>query len=203
MTIDLLAFLPLDGSAFIKNKGSLLFVVAPYEKRNAQQVNKETLDKAVLKFDFHVAKERFKSWESLVQFLNTKVKEARKEQGQDISEMDLRHEIINSAPIEILNRFLDKVENELLPSLQFEHAETVILAMLDSANPACIEVICRRAGTLLRRIKEQQQAYLAERSMMVRDDSVFENLQRSGKMAEAQGLADAIRKRRSVWTFAA
>ena len=109
--IKLFAFLPLDGSAIIERESILFFICPPFEKQNLLRIEKKVLDKAILRHDFCVADKCFKTWDALISFLDAKVHEARLQQGQNLSEMNLGREIIDCAPPEILNRYLDKIEH--------------------------------------------------------------------------------------------
>lgn len=198
--IKLLAFLPFDGSAIIKLKGSLFFVFPPYEKQNLQPVERRVLDKAILRFDFCAADECFETWDSLISFLDAKVHEARLQQGQNLSEISLGREIIDCAPPEILNRYLDKVEHELIPFLQLEQAEAVIYTMLESDNLS--KTIRNRAIELSKRITHQRKMCFDKRSELLHDDSIFESLQNRGEMQNAKKLTNDIQQRKSIWKFA-
>lgn len=198
--IKLLAFLPLDGSAIIERESILFFICPPFEKQNLLRIEKKVLDKAILRHDFCVADKCFKTWDALISFLDAKVHEARLQQGQNLSEMNLGREIIDCAPPEILNRYLDKIEHELVPFHQFEQAEAVIYTMLESDNPP--KMIRSRAVKLSKRITLQRKMCFDKRSELIRNDSRFESLQRSGNMHEAEELTHAIQERQSIWQFA-
>lgn len=198
--IKLLAFLPLDGSAIIEREDVLFFVYPPFEKQNLQPIERKVLDKAILRYDFCAANECFETWDLLISFLDAKVHEARLQQGQNLSEINLGREIIDCAPPEILNRYLDKVEHELIPFLQLEQAEAVIYTMLESGNPS--KPIRSRAIELSKCITHQRKKCFDKRSELLHDDSIFESLQKSGEMGYAKKLTHTIQQRKSIWRFA-
>lgn len=191
--IKLLAFLPLDGSAIIERESAIFFICPPYEKQKLQRIERKVLDKAILRHDFCVADKCFETWDALISFLDAKVHEARLQQGQNLSEMNLGCEIIDCAPPEILDSYLDKIEHELIPFQQFEHAEAVIYAMLESDNPS--KIIRSRAINLSKLINHQRTKRFDKRSELLYDDSIFESLQRSGKVRNAEELTQSILER--------
>ncbi len=203
MPIELVALFAWDGSAFVKRNDALLFIAPPYEKRNIKSADEKALDRAVLKFGFAHQDKRFDSWDSLIEFLHLAVQTARRERGQVISETALRGQIMDVAPVEVLNRFLDKVQQELLPLRLFDQAESVVWAMLDSENATRSDDVRKRAISLLRQIHAEKRMTLAQRLGLDEDDSPFKSLQRTGMMQEARALANSIAARKSIWLFEA
>lgn len=171
--IKLLAFLPLDGSAIIERESALFFICPPYKKQNLKSIEKKVLDKAILRHDFCAADQFFETWEALISFLDNKVSEVRLQQGQNLAEINLGREIIDCAPPEILDRYLDKIEHELIPLQRFEHADAVIKAMLESDSPS--KKIRRRARSLLMLIKSQELVLVFSKSLRISEKKLKAN----------------------------
>ncbi len=134
MTIRLVAVMELDGSAFVESEGHLYFVQPPYKSKQRIRATQTDVERAVLHLGFRVADEQFQSWASLIKHLNTLTHDARLKSGQDLHEMDLAVRVMDSAPPEVITKFLDRIEQELLPNMDLESAQNILIAMLKSDN---------------------------------------------------------------------
>ncbi|MBF0509858.1 MAG: hypothetical protein HQK57_13155 [Deltaproteobacteria bacterium] len=204
MSIELLAYFDLDGSAIVKIDFELLLVRPPFEKRHTIKINETMLDKAVLRFGFFSTEKMFPDWETLIQFLNAQVAEAHKARGVDLSKVDVSQDIIDLAPPEILDRYLDRIERELIPARRFDHAESVLMAMIKSDNPDLSSKPRRlRVTQLIQALSEARKSDPVKALQSMADESRFPNLTKHGGLAKARKIEIGIREQQSMLAHAA
>ncbi|MBF0550362.1 MAG: hypothetical protein HQK60_07495 [Deltaproteobacteria bacterium] len=199
MNINLLAYFDLDGSAIVKIDSDLLLARPPFEKRHIIKINETMLDKAVLRFGFFSTEKMFSDWETLIQFLNAQVAEAHKARGVDLSKVDVSQDIIDLAPPEILDQYLDRIESELIPARRFDHAESVLMAMIKSNNPDLSSKPRRlRVTHLMQALSEARKSDPVKALQSMANESRFPNLTKHGGLLRARDIGKRIRKQQSI-----
>ncbi|MBF0531312.1 MAG: hypothetical protein HQK55_18990 [Deltaproteobacteria bacterium] len=199
MNMKLLAYFDLDGSAIVKIDSDLLLARPPFEKRHIIKINETMLDKAVLRFGFFSTEKMFSDWETLIQFLNAQVAEAHKARGVDLSKVDVSQDIIDLAPPEILDQYLDRIESELIPARRFDHAESVLMAMIKSNNPDLSSKPRRlRVTHLMQALSEARKSDPVKALQSMANESRFPNLTKHGGLLRARDIGKRIRKQQSI-----
>ncbi|MBF0475663.1 MAG: hypothetical protein HQK59_07465 [Deltaproteobacteria bacterium] len=204
MSIVLLAYFDLDGSAIVKIDSELLLARPPFEKRHIIKVDETTLGMAILRFGFFSTEKLFPDWEALIEFLQAQVAEAHKASGLDLSKVDVSQDIIDLAPPEILDRYLDRIERELIPTRRFDHAEAVLMAMIKSDNPDLIpKPRLSRVTQLIQALSEARKSDPVKALQSMADESRFPNLTKHGGLAKARKIEIGIKNRKSIFDHAA
>ncbi|MEZ5404211.1 MAG: hypothetical protein R2729_31315 [Bryobacteraceae bacterium] len=127
---NLLAIAPRDGWAFVRQPdGSVLLIRPPFRETFRTPATQQNVDAAISQHGFEPSTEQFPTKAGLIVFLKREIVEsARRENAaipEDAAEIILRH-----APESTVDRLLLRVENELLPTRRFEHAHSVLCALM-------------------------------------------------------------------------
>ncbi|MBN2207944.1 MAG: hypothetical protein JW759_01420 [Candidatus Coatesbacteria bacterium] len=128
--LELLAIAAEDGWAYVRNETGIYLVRPPYAKSTRQFTDMHTVDKAVVGYGFTGMRKEFPGWEELIAFLREQIDASLKARGMELARSGLGEEMLRLAPPDVLARFLDRVENELLPQHEWDHAENLLLAVL-------------------------------------------------------------------------
>ena len=132
MMLKLEALSPAEGIGIVRFGEGLRLVRPPYTHADSPLLREESLLDAILRYGYFASHEEFSNWAALVDFLNQKAVESRRALGKEIPDSIAAREILEMAPVDVLNRFLNRVENELIPHRSFDHAEAFLLALLTS-----------------------------------------------------------------------
>lgn len=192
--------LDLDGSAFVEVDGSKFFIRPPYKSQHRVKIDQSDVEKAILNFGFSAADFQFFSWSALINHLNELVKVAREKLGEDIQNVDIGLQVIDAAPPQVVSRYLDKIEAELLPAQQLDQAQSTLFMMLKSDNVMKHKELRNRVGSLIETVTARMKTSKSWRSQL--EDSCFDSLQRSGQMEKARSITKKIYFERSIWSFA-
>jgi response regulator RpfG family c-di-GMP phosphodiesterase len=124
-------------------------VKPPYSLKEFPLVAEDSIRDAILKHGYSSSNEEFQSWDQLKEFLNRHVVEARRDLGQQIPDSIDDAEIVEVAPSDVLERFLDRVETELIPRRAFDQVENFLLVLLSSPAVTSNAKRSQRAAKLL------------------------------------------------------
>lgn len=148
MNIKLVGISELDGAAFCKIKDQIYFLDPSY--KDLLKINEDGFRRAMVHYNYSSMQKDFSNWKSLINYLNTAVKKARKEKGLNISDEDLNKDIIDLAPVEVLERYLTRIEKELFPNKKFNNTEKILSTMLMSKNVKSYDHIFKKVVILFK-----------------------------------------------------
>lgn len=154
MKLEMLAIAPEDGWAFVKQGDKLMLLRPPYRKENYYRVSEATLKQAVNYHGFIVEHGQFDDWKDLIHFLQTRLVEARQALGYPSLGDRAGQELLHRAPQEIVVRFLDRIESELLPSRQWEVALRILTVLLKTQSASDHPELTARIHDLLQQCSE-------------------------------------------------
>ncbi len=157
--LDILAVLPDEGWAFVRDGVQTLLIRPPYTRAGRRSVDADEVGRAVAIHGFSVPQGdcQFPGWSSLVAHLNAQVEQSRAQQGQRLEAVGLGERLLPHAPAPILERFLDRVEGELLPNPEsWAAASRLLLAMLPLPRVRESSSLSGRAVGLLSRLVDSQ-----------------------------------------------
>ncbi|MGH8553815.1 MAG: hypothetical protein ACRERS_11010, partial [Methylococcales bacterium] len=192
MTIILRAFSPGDGMAIVDKDRRLRLIRPPYMRVNTIELPVSAIQDAVLNHGFHASDKPFVSWESVIGFLNRQLIEYRQNQGNPVLEMLNPLEILDVAPLEVLQGFLSKVENELIAKQQFEHANNFLVALLESSASQEHPDLKIKAVKLLKKIKTAEEINRNAAKVLESKYSPFQALNRKQLTESANSKAEYI-----------
>ncbi len=150
MMLKLEAYSPHEGIGIIRSEDTLRLVRPPYSLRNSTVLGEAAIGDAILNHGFSSFDKQFCNWEEAIGFLNQCVVDSRRDSEYPVPEAISYDEILAAAPAEVISTFLDKVEHELIPKRLFDHAENVLVAVLNSDSVIHNR---RRAGELLKGLR--------------------------------------------------
>lgn len=127
---DLLAGDPEDGWAFVRRGEEILLVRPPFRCWNRSVVTESTVEQAVSTQGFVAMEGSFDGWTALIAFLEDKMVEVRKAQGQDVPTSDSIEEVLKLAPKRILKAYLDRVESEFIPNREWDAAFNLLITFV-------------------------------------------------------------------------
>lgn len=202
--LELLAVAQEDGWAFVRVKDATCLVRPPYTKSNVLSVDDAAVETALSKHGFvpPIGDRTFGDWAALVACLNQQVLQSRAATGRPVPELGAGEELLKVAPREVLGGFLDRVENELLPDHQLDHAANVLTAMLKVPAARKNAKLCERISVLLGKVQESRAATETFRREVARPsnfDSVFPTIARLWGRDRVMGLADKVASRGQVF----
>lgn len=191
MSIILEAFSPVDAVAIIRSSQHIRLYRPPYQQSNSIELPESAIEDAVLNHDFHASGTSFESWAAVIAFLNQQLIAYRESCGRPVVETLNAIEILDVAPLEILQSFLNKVENELIPQRQFAHATNFLLALLKSHAAQEHPELISPAANLLEQINQVEVSKNNPATVFANKHSPFKNLPKS-----ANQQADYVREHR-------
>ncbi len=189
MSITLEAFSPTDAVAIIRSKQSLRLCRPPYKQFNTIKLPESAIEDAVLNHDFHASGASFENWAAVIHFLNQQLIAYRESSGRPVPETLNMIEILDVAPLTVLQNFLKKVENELIPQRQFAHAKNFLIALLKSNVKQEYPELITTAANLLEQINQVEYSKNISATVLENKYSPFKNLPE-----KANRKADYVRK---------
>lgn len=158
--MELHALSPIDGWAFVKEGERLWHLRPPYLRLNLRLAVEAELDSAV-ELHWYTRIEPphvFSEWADLIAFLHDQVSETRAVSEDDGGEPPLGagERALRVATPEILERFLNRIEHELLAYDQLPHAWRLLMAVMDTETLREDPDLRRRAEGVLRLLVSEE-----------------------------------------------
>ncbi len=130
MEIKVVAIAPNDGWAFITKEDNMFLMRPPYTSNHMIEATQKTVQNALHMHGFEVCDQSFDSWKEVIDFLKNKYVEAIKSRGIDFPSEDELGEILKYATDDVLVRFLERAEKELIPRGKREAARSIALDIM-------------------------------------------------------------------------
>lgn len=145
--LEIAAYLPEEGWAYVRDGETLRLVGPPFASAARATVPESTLLPAVTKFGFRVANglAPFANWDDVIAFLDAEVVRSRQERGLPPIKDDAAEQLLQYAPPDVLQKFLHRIETELIPNGKWEHAARLLRAMRNlpaeskRLTPGCLD----------------------------------------------------------------
>jgi hypothetical protein len=93
-------------------------------------VSESTLEKAIQAHGFAITSESFNDWGALIAFLQQRLVETRKAQGQTMPSSDAIRTLVQYAPENVLQSYLDRIQTELIPNREWKAALDLLTTLL-------------------------------------------------------------------------
>jgi len=161
--INLIAIAAESGWAFVRHTNRLYLVRPPYVAGNRFEVSESTVERAVSEYGFQTASQDFADWGELVHILRDGIVKARERAGERVpTEGEAGVNLLTHAPPEILARYLERVERELIPNGELRAARTLLNAMLSlervRTNPTMLTRATQLRERCYARLEQQMEA---------------------------------------------
>ncbi len=196
--LRLLAFAVNDGWAFVREGQSVVLIRPPYSTANMCRVPEESVETGVAGYGFSACENDFADWRELIGFLNEQLRESR---GEQIVRDGLGGQMLQYAPCDVLDRFLARIETELLPAGSWEPAERLLIDMLKLPQVDEDAQIRARVTNLLDRTVTARNNAEIQRLRLVEQQNIVEQTQVLGERDDSRQLADfnqAVRERGTI-----
>lgn len=128
--IKIVALAPRDGWAFVEENEDLFLLRPPYTVSSKIQCTAKELEEAVVKHGYHSVNYPFKNYSELIQFIKDEYIRAKKDSGAPTPPMQELKELLDYASEDVLLRFLEKADKELIPEGKIEAAESLALDLM-------------------------------------------------------------------------
>jgi|GEM_PF-4319881 hypothetical protein len=132
--ITLLAGDLADGWAYVKQEEQFYVIRPPYRHWCKTTIDEHTIEKAVADYGFEVLEGEFENWDGLIGFLKVQFVKTRKERGHSIPDRVRMSELIQKAPKDILWRYLDRIEKELIPNGEWDATLSLLTDLMNADN---------------------------------------------------------------------
>lgn len=206
--LELLAFAPEDGWAYIQTDTDVRLVRPPYTRNSMSVVKKDSVTTALTRYGFVLPPQGhavFLDWPALLDFLGAQLIEARRAKDGGTADDTAGVGLLAFAPADTLRRFLDRIGDDLIPNCEWDHAENLLLKMLALPSLRDSADLYERALDLLGSVSQGRAKKQEELLGIAREDVDFVKvfpmaLERYGRQ-EVDELADAIAGRGTVFAF--
>lgn len=162
--ISLLAAAFEDGWAFVRQGYTIYLVRPPYQKRDLVEVNEAAVERAIRAHGFAPELLPFQDWGALTSFLRERIVSASRERAEKSGETKAAARLLRNATPAVLEGYLDRIEHELLPSLDLDAALRLLSAMSGLETVASSPALRDRSASLLDRVVERMDEARAARS---------------------------------------
>lgn len=199
--LRLLAFAANDGWAFVREGQSVVLIRPPYSTANMCRVPEESVETGVAGYGFSACENDFADWRGLIVFLNEQLREFRESRGEQIVRDGLGGQMLQYAPCDVLDKFLARIETELLPAGSWEPAERLLLDMLRLPQVDNDGQIRARVTNLLDRTVTARSNAEIQRQSLVEQRNIVEQSPVLRERYEPRQLADfnqAVRERGAI-----
>lgn len=205
--LELLAFAPEDGWAYIVNDAEVRLIRPPFTRNSTSVVQKESVATAVTRHGFVLppeGHETFPNWPALLDFLSTQLVVARLAKGSVVDD-DAGEDLLAFAPADTLRGFLDRIGTELIPNCEWDHAEKLLLKMLAMPSFVTLTDLYKRAVDLLGQISKGRKKKQEELLDIAREDinfaKIFPGAAQHYGQQKVDELTSEIASRGTVFTF--
>jgi hypothetical protein len=199
MNLKLEAHSPVDGFGIVRVGSKLRLIRPPYSSASTPVLPEEALQDAVIRHGFFASAIEFANWRELIDYLNGQLVTARRSLGAGLPDSVDGTSILEVAPREILEQFLDRVEKDIIPQRLFDHAEEFLLKLLGSSAGASSPEIRNRAVRLLQLNKSKRTQFEIGEGELTKRDVRFAGLEKSGELERSLEWAKTIRERGCVF----
>jgi len=119
-----------DGWAFVSDGGGIRLVRPPYTLSSTASAPETAVQKAVAQYGFEAGGQSFGTWNELISFLRDRMVQAYRELGLPVPRQGVGGEVVRHLPLRLLNKYLDRIQSDLLPRGEFDAAEAVLADVL-------------------------------------------------------------------------
>jgi hypothetical protein len=206
--LRLLALSPEDGWAFVAlETGEIRRLRPPYRQTDAIPVSNDAIGVAVTGHGFSATEQDFPDWASLINYLRSEISAAIERRGGLISLDEIRSGLLETAPANVIEGFLDRVENEFLPKRLYAEASNLLTNLLATKQiESSKDLYNRTLSLLLRTERERNRTTIAMRDLALEGvvtDERFPHAANRYGTDELRSYCDEMRRRHQPLAFAA
>jgi hypothetical protein len=117
-----------DGYAFVKDESRIYSIRPPYKGKILSTT--ENVERAVSAYGFSIEQIQFNDWASLIDYLKAKFIEKRKQIGENAPDVVKIRRLVQRAPQDKVESFIDRIQNGLIPNHEWKAAISVLTHLL-------------------------------------------------------------------------
>ena len=142
-----------DAYAFVREADSFFAVRPPFSSR--QPTTESSVARAVASFGFEKVDLPFSNWASLIDHLRAEFLKRRQEGGALPDDIRIR-KLVERAPRSVVETYLTKVEQELLPNKEWKAASSLLISLLRNRAVQGDAALLTRCADLQSRCLERE-----------------------------------------------
>ena len=179
-----------DGWAFVRDEQEVWLLRPPYRRETMTLANDATFQRALLDPGFEPVDREFATWAELIELLRQTLVERSPRRAPE--EKAAGRALLPYASVEVLQRYLDRVERELIPAKSWLSAQEILVALIATERARSDEALHRRAATLLERCTEALGDHQSARAAIGAEADKDAKRQRFPFLAKTQDLDAAV-----------
>jgi len=130
MEIEVIAIAPNDGWAFIVKGEEIFLLRPPYVSSNLIEVTEKDVENALHLYGFEECNFSFNSLKEVIEFLKNEYIESMRNQNIALPSSEQLRGLLKYATDDVLLRYLEKAEKELIPQRKLAAAESIALELM-------------------------------------------------------------------------
>lgn len=188
--ITVMALDRIDGWLFARDGERIRLLRPPYRLTEAEVVADSVVARAIMHHGYAACARELATWAEVVDFVQGEVSAQRRADGRALPGEGMGRMLLKTATVSMLERFLERIEDELLPREELDAAERILLAM-QAESPRVQETsdLVRRTAALLERVRARRKERLRA---LVRDDNRFPRLAKAGKLEASRRWGERV-----------
>ncbi|HRI71014.1 MAG TPA: hypothetical protein PK156_42575 [Polyangium sp.] len=196
--LKLLAIDVREGWAFVEDDGKNLLIRSPYQHEDKRIVSRAVLNRAVQDQDFEPTDRDFSGWAELLQFVKQSVLADAKQRGLSL-EGDVGDEWIAVAPPVFIEKFINRIEKDLLVAKDYVTAQALLQSiLLRSPVMRSSAELFERVRHLSLAVEAKQKEWHDRREQNLEDYTGFKRLERSAKLEPSRRIGKSFRSQGSI-----
>jgi hypothetical protein len=129
-TLRIIAAAYKDGWAFVEDGDRIVLVRPPYHRSRLVEVSRAIVERGVQRYGFETQAQEVSDWRALIVLLQEKrASIADAEGAASLPDNERMTRLLRVAPRDLLERYLDRAEKELIPAGELDAALRVLAAM--------------------------------------------------------------------------
>lgn len=132
--LEVLALDRADGWAFVREGRHILLLRPPYHLHDARYVTERTVELAIAHHDYAACNKVLDTLDEVRAFVRGEVAAQRRAEGRALPPPGVGRALLKNASITVIERFLERIEIELIPQGQTSMAEEILLAMVTESS---------------------------------------------------------------------
>lgn len=197
--ISVLALDRSDGWVFAREGDQIRLLRPPYRLAEAHVVPQTVVGRAVTQHGYAACSLELATWADVITFVRAEVAQQRKAEGRALPEEGVGREMLRFAPSSTVERFLDRIQHELLPRGELDAAERILLA-IQAESPRLEEspALLRRTAQVLEEVRRRR----AERLRTIvrdRDAERFPRLAKCGRLEASRRHGEQVARAGSMF----
>ncbi len=173
-----------DGWVFARDGEQILLLRPPYRLSEAHVVSETVVARSVTHHGYVACDRVLATWAEVVAFARGEVARQRAAEGRPLPEEGVGRAFLRNAPASTVERFLERIQRELVPREDFDMAAKILQAIqIESPRVQESTDLARRTAVLLEEVLRKREERLERH---IREDDRFPRLARRGLLMKCR-----------------